>query len=68
MTSWNEMNILEYIDWLMDQGISEENAYEIANAEFNCGEESSEEEDDESCRYCGTRKVKGYLCMECGRI
>jgi hypothetical protein len=31
------MNILEYIDWLMDQGISEENAYEIAYTEFNLG-------------------------------
>lgn len=23
---------------------------------------------EESCKYCGTRKRKGYLCMECGRI
>lgn len=33
--SWNGLNILEYIDWLMDQGISEENAYDIADSEFS---------------------------------
>ena len=38
MTSWNGMNILDYIEYLMDNGISEENAYEIADAEFNCSE------------------------------
>lgn len=35
MKSWNGMNILDYIDWLMEQGISEENANEIADNEFN---------------------------------
>lgn len=39
MKSWNGMNILEYIDYLMDEGISEEDAYVIADAEFNCNEE-----------------------------
>lgn len=39
MTSWNGMNILDYIEWLMEQGISEEEAYIIADAEFNLGEE-----------------------------
>ena len=35
MKSWNAMNILEYIDWLIEQGISEANAEEIASSEFN---------------------------------
>lgn len=23
---------------------------------------------EENCRFCGTKKMVGYLCMECGRI
>lgn len=30
-----DMNILEFIDYLMDSGISEEDAYIIADAEYN---------------------------------
>lgn len=35
MKSWNGLNILDYIDWLMDQGITEENAENIASIEFD---------------------------------
>lgn len=38
MKSWNGLNILQYIEWLMEQGISEENAYEIADSEFCCND------------------------------
>ena len=34
MTSWNGMNILDYINWLIEQGINEDNATAIANSEF----------------------------------
>ena len=34
-----DMNILEFIDFLMDNGISEEDAYVIADAEYNLNEE-----------------------------
>lgn len=30
--------------------------------------ENSLEDREEFCRFCGTRKMKGFLCMECGRI
>jgi hypothetical protein len=35
----NGMNILEFIDWLMDQGISEEDAERIADAEWSASNE-----------------------------
>ena len=31
------MNILEYIDWLMDQGYTEEEANTMADVEFSLG-------------------------------
>ena len=38
------MNILEYIDWCMEQGMSEENAYVCADAEFNLNREEEDYE------------------------
>lgn len=35
----DDMNILEFIDYLMDIGINEEDAYIIADAEFNLNAE-----------------------------
>ena len=35
------MNLLEYIDWLMEQGIPEENANEIADSEFGLNEKQA---------------------------
>lgn len=37
--SYMGMNILEYIDWLMDQGMSEEGAEREASAAFGLYEE-----------------------------
>ena len=37
--SYMGMNILEYIDWLMDQGMSEEDAEREASAAFGLYEE-----------------------------
>lgn len=37
--SYMGMNILEYIDWLMDQGVSEEDAEREASAAFGLYEE-----------------------------
>lgn len=31
-------------------------------------ERLSEITHEENCRFCGTKKMIGYLCMECGRI
>ncbi len=38
-----DMNILEYIGYLMDQGWSEEDAEREANSDFDCGSYDDEE-------------------------
>ena len=63
--SYMGMNILEYIDWLMDQGMSEEDAEREASAAFGLYEEedsglweTGEASLRRSVRWNGTRSLE----------